>query len=312
MKPLVSVVIPAKNEEKFLPKLLGTLMNQTYDNLEIIVVDDGSTDRTPEIAIEFKKKSRFPIKLVKHEKTKGLTVTRNDGVRNSKGEVIVMFDADNEVNPEYVSKALGTFTENTIGVIPVYKNTKDTFVERCIVSILNKKPLEMPLFWNRKELDKLGYWDESLGFGGDRDMYWRLNEYRKKTGKDILVSNGSILYVHHPHTLKELFRQQQYYGRGLYIFMKKNPNTDNFKTLFRIGFPLFYIGPAAALLGVKFGWLLLLLSLPYILIELKRTINGLRNKEVYALLMFLIDTVKWLGLVVGISDFILKGKKYRE
>jgi len=310
--PLVSVIIPAKNEERFLPGLLNSLMNQTYENIEIILVDDGSTDRTPKIVNDFRSKSRFPIKYVRHEMSKGLTITRNDGIKNSSGDVIVMFDADNEVNNDYIKKGVATFTENTIGIIPIYSNTNDTVVERCIASILNEKPLEMPLFWDKKELEKLGYWDESLGFGGDRDMYKRLVEYRKKNNRDVLVSDNSILYVHHPHTLRELFRQQQYYGRGMYYFLKKNPEPKNFLTLFRIGYPIVFIGPLSLLFGIKYSIVLFAMSLPYILIELKRTLQGLMNEEIYALLMILIDGVKWLGLTIGIIEFLLFGKKYRE
>jgi glycosyltransferase involved in cell wall biosynthesis len=110
--PLVSVVIPAYNEEAALPGCLETLGRQTYPNLEIIIVDDGSTDRSREVARE------FPVRLLEGQHL-GPAAARNRGAREAKGELLVFVDADMQFDPAFVEKltepvrrgeALGTFT----------------------------------------------------------------------------------------------------------------------------------------------------------------------------------------------------------
>ncbi|NIQ14460.1 MAG: glycosyltransferase, partial [Candidatus Dadabacteria bacterium] len=91
--PRVTVVVPVLNEEKFLENCLQSIRSQTYQNWECIVVDDGSTDKSPEIAKNFEKiDSR--IRCVFHEVNFGLAAARNTGVKHAKGQLITFLDAD--------------------------------------------------------------------------------------------------------------------------------------------------------------------------------------------------------------------------
>ena len=105
--PLISVVVPARNEEHNLPRLLDSLINQSYRNIEIIIADDQSTDRTPEIIKEYMAKdSRIrmisidPNKpLIKNGKINALINLMD----NSKGEYVLSTDADTEHHPDSVA-----------------------------------------------------------------------------------------------------------------------------------------------------------------------------------------------------------------
>jgi len=88
-KPKVSVVIPLYNQKEFVGEAIESVLNQSYSNIEIIVVNDGSTDHPSEVLEKYKK----DIKLI-NQKNKGLAAARNTGIKNSSGEYIQLLDAD--------------------------------------------------------------------------------------------------------------------------------------------------------------------------------------------------------------------------
>ena len=95
--PLVSVVIPAYNQAEFLPETLQSVLNQTYQNFEIIVVNDASTDNTTKVMAQFIDPR---ITYIIHKKNQRLSATRNTGIHVSKGEIIFLLDADDLFHPE--------------------------------------------------------------------------------------------------------------------------------------------------------------------------------------------------------------------
>lgn len=95
--PLVSVVIPAYNQAEFLPATIRSVLDQTYQNFEIIVVNDASPDHTDEVMKQF---TDPRIKYIVHEKNQRLSAARNTGMRASQGEIIALLDADDLFHPE--------------------------------------------------------------------------------------------------------------------------------------------------------------------------------------------------------------------
>ncbi|MFT5666009.1 MAG: glycosyltransferase involved in cell wall biosynthesis [Vicingaceae bacterium] len=91
--PLVSVIMPAYNAERFIKKSIESIVNQTYKKWELIVIDDGSTDGTATIVQSFIERDDR-IKLVVNETNKGLIITRNRGLEESKGKYIANLDSD--------------------------------------------------------------------------------------------------------------------------------------------------------------------------------------------------------------------------
>ncbi len=96
--PLVSIIIPVFNAEKYLKKCIESVINQTYQNIEVILIDDGSTDNSPLIYREYARKdNRLKIN---RQKNLGVSAARNNGIRRATGEYIIFIDADDwiEVN----------------------------------------------------------------------------------------------------------------------------------------------------------------------------------------------------------------------
>ena len=99
---LVSIVLPIYNVERYLCRCLESVVNQTYTNLEIILVDDGSPDRCSEICEEWKDKDQR-IKVI-HKENAGLGMARNTGIENATGEYICFFDSDDFVALDTIEK----------------------------------------------------------------------------------------------------------------------------------------------------------------------------------------------------------------
>lgn len=108
---LVSVIVPVYNVEKYLEKCLESIINQTYKNLEIICIDDGSPDNSIDILNRFAEKDNR-IKVIKQE-NKGLGATRNVGINLSKGKYISFIDSDDWIDKHMYEKAVNIFKKNS-------------------------------------------------------------------------------------------------------------------------------------------------------------------------------------------------------
>ena len=116
--PTVSVIIPTYNRAHLIGRAIQSVLNQTYQDFEIIIVDDGSTDDTEEVIKKFQRKDER-IKYVKHEKNKGSSAARNTGIKLARGKYIAFQDSDDEWLPEKLEKQMRVF-ENAperVGVI---------------------------------------------------------------------------------------------------------------------------------------------------------------------------------------------------
>lgn len=100
----VSVIIPAYNVELYLEKCVESILNQTYCNVEVIIIDDGSNDATGEVADRLKNKDDRVVVL--HNQNKGVSASRNDGLQKSTGDYIIFVDADDYLSEDYVDYML--------------------------------------------------------------------------------------------------------------------------------------------------------------------------------------------------------------
>ena len=98
MEELISVIVPIYKVEHYLPKCIDSIIHQTYQNLEIILVDDGSPDNCPEICDEYAKRDKR-IKVV-HQENGGLSAARNSGVEMANGEFLCFVDSDDYIHPK--------------------------------------------------------------------------------------------------------------------------------------------------------------------------------------------------------------------
>ncbi|WP_020408724.1 glycosyltransferase family 2 protein [Hahella ganghwensis] len=109
--PLVSVIVPVYNRLQFLPQLFNTIFSQDYDNYEVIIVDDGSTDGTAEWIEENRLKFSKPIHLIRQENA-GHYDARNNGLDHANGELIAFQDSDDEWTQYHISQLARLFIDN--------------------------------------------------------------------------------------------------------------------------------------------------------------------------------------------------------
>lgn len=112
---LISVVIPVYNVEKYLSECLDSIINQTFSEIEIICINDGSTDKSLEILEEYKKKDKRLIIFT--QKNIGLSGARNTGMRLAKGKYIYFIDSDDMLVPNALEKLFGVSEEDQLDIV---------------------------------------------------------------------------------------------------------------------------------------------------------------------------------------------------
>lgn len=122
-RPLISIIIPIYNSEKYLDRCIESIVNQTYKNLEIILINDGSSDNCPKICDAWAKKDNR-IKVI-HKENEGVSIARNIGINNSKGEYITFIDSDDYIDSKMYEKMLEKL------------NNTDTKLCFCDINIVN-------------------------------------------------------------------------------------------------------------------------------------------------------------------------------
>lgn len=137
--PLISVIVPIYNTAKYLPRCLDSIISQTYKNLEIILIDDGSSDNSGKIADEYAKKDKR-IKI-KHQKNAGQSNARNNGLTIASGDYISFIDSDDIIKSNFIEKLLNTYDDNTsLSVCGInYKRLKNKTSENVYINPLKPK-----------------------------------------------------------------------------------------------------------------------------------------------------------------------------
>jgi len=191
-KPKVSVIIPTYNRAELLPRAIKSVLEQTYQDFEIIVVDDGSTDNTEEVIKEFQEQDKR-IKYIKHDKNKGGSAARNTGIKAARGEYIAFQDSDDEWLPEKLEKQMKVFKNALPEVGVVYtgflriKNGKENYIPSSWVikkegnihdELLRGNFVTTQSIIIRKEcFKKAGMFDEKLPRLQDWELVIRLSKY---------------------------------------------------------------------------------------------------------------------------------------
>ncbi len=182
MKPLVSVIIPTYNRKNFLEEALESVFSQDYRPLEVIVVDDGSTDDTPKLA------TRYPIKYIRGPR-RGPAAARNRGISVSHGEFVAFLDSDDLWRPEKIRRQV-EFFEKKPGAVAV--QTEEIWLrdgKRVNPRKRHQKPdgfffqraLELCLvspsavMLRRRVFAEIGLFDESFPVCEDYELWLRLS-----------------------------------------------------------------------------------------------------------------------------------------
>ena len=164
---LVSIIVPVYNVEKYLRQCIESLINQTYKNIEIILVDDGSTDNSGKICDEYSKKDNR-IKAI-HKKNGGLSDARNYGIENAKGIYICFVDSDDYTDKKYIENLYHAIIENKADISIcnfklIFDNTKEKDCDIIQPTLINEEI-------SNKEAVKLLFNPNSFGNYACNKMY---------------------------------------------------------------------------------------------------------------------------------------------
>lgn len=200
--PKVSVIIPTYNRAEFLRSAIRSVLNQTFQDFEIIVVDDASKDKTQEVVSSF---SDRRIEYIRHEINKGGSAARNTGIRMSEAEYIAFLDDDDEWLPEKLHMQVELMESSPPMVGCIY--TGFSFVDRNNERVLAQRiPSKRGYLFNelangncigtsstpllRKEcFEKVGLFDERLSSNQDYDMWIQISkEYQFECIEKVLVT----------------------------------------------------------------------------------------------------------------------------
>lgn len=185
----ISIIIPLYNKELSISKTIDTVLNQTYTDFELIIVNDGSTDKSFDIV---KKISDSRIRIIDKENG-GVSSARNVGIKESKGDIIALLDADDRWDKDYLETLANMIIEYPNAVMyaqacdKVYKEghkiINNPFLKNKEISIISDYNIyihKIPFVnstnvaLNKKYIETAGLFDETLTHGEDTDMWFRL------------------------------------------------------------------------------------------------------------------------------------------
>jgi len=190
--PLISVIIPVYNRENLIQSAIKSIVDQTYENLEIIIIDDGSTDCTEEKVKQIKDNR---IRYFKNERNMGVSRARNRGIKLSGGEIIALQDSDDQAYPDRLEKQLRLLLSSDIQVGAVYcgmefydsKTGKKIgeslryvdFKENFTQGSYLLTPATNNLIIKKSVFDEVGYFDESMYANVDTELAIRVSKQYK-------------------------------------------------------------------------------------------------------------------------------------
>jgi len=190
--PKVSVIIPTYNRAYLIGRAIQSVLDQSYHDFEIIIIDDGSTDNTEEVVKEFQKKDER-IRYIKHKGNKGYPKALNTGIKAARGEYIAFQDSDDEWLPEKLKKQMEVFKNASSDVGVVYtgflriEKDKKIYIPPSWVThkegnihkeLLKRNFVGTPAAIVKKEcFEKTGMFDEYLPCFQDWELWIRISKY---------------------------------------------------------------------------------------------------------------------------------------
>lgn len=204
-EPLVSVIMAAKNVENYISEAIDSVVNQTYKNWELIVVDDGSNDSTLSIINSYAKNDSR-IKIIRNEKSVGQAIARNTAVKDSSGDFLAILDADDIAMPDrIVEQVLFLGNNPKVSAIGghaeiIDENGKSLGVKRKALNIdairfsllLQNQFIHSTMMIRRDVFDKFGGYDNNFLYAEDYDLWSKIIEKNIILNIDKVVSKFRI------------------------------------------------------------------------------------------------------------------------
>lgn len=230
--PLVSIVVCCYNAASTLEECLRSLGRLGYPNFEVIVVNDGSTDRTGEIA------GRHPFRLITVPNG-GLSRARNLGIDAARGEIVAFIDSDAYADPDWLFYMVCALEEHDASAVggPNLSPAQDGFTAQCVdqapgnptcVLVDNERAEHIPgcnMAFRKDAFRVVGAFDaQHRAAGDDVDLCWRL----LVAGRKIVYHPSAVVWHHRRPTVRGYLRQQQGYGYAEAHLQQRYPGRFNF------------------------------------------------------------------------------------
>ena len=230
--PKVSVIVCAYNGERTVDSCLASLETLNYPNYEVIVVNDGSNDRTKEISERYKY-----VRLI-NQANQGLSAARNVGLRASTGDIIAYTDCDCMVDPDWLMHLVARFLTSDFGAVggPNLPPPDNSMVANCVAVspgapahvLLDDEIAEhIPgcnMAFRREALEAIDGFDPLFRAAGDDvDVCWRLQNKGYKIG----FSAAAVVWHFRRNTVRDYVKQQEGYGKAEALLYFKHPTRFN-------------------------------------------------------------------------------------
>lgn len=247
--PFVSIIVPVYNEEKVVKGSIESLLKLNYANYEIIVVNDGSTDATSEVAQELVgyqdgRYGKVKVSLI-NKPNGGKSRALNAGIKYSKAEIVLCMDGDSQLNEDSLALAVKHFSNPAIGAVAgnvKVLNRKKFFTDlqaleyveglnmarsaQSFLRLVNIIPGPLGLF-RKKAIEQAGFYSPDT-FAEDADMTLKI----LSAGWKIYYEPNAISFTEAPVTLQQLLKQRYRWTRGIIQSIRKhkkammNPTTN--------------------------------------------------------------------------------------
>ena len=233
---LVSIVIPAFNEEKVIKYTIDSIEANNYPNKEIIVVNDGSNDNTKQVALKSAKTTS--IRVIDTNRC-GRANAVNEGIKAARGELILVTDADTYVAENWVKKMTEPFVDPKIGAVggPIYSHDPETFMQKwqqaynlVILDFLKRSmdSVNGMMFisgasgcFRKEAIEKIGYFDTRLRTLATMDLTIRI----RKAGYKVKYVTDTSVKTFEPKKAKTFFKRHDRWFGGLSKITKKHTRT---------------------------------------------------------------------------------------
>ncbi len=229
--PLVSIIAPGKNEGRHIAKLVKSLKEQTYQNFEIIIVDDGSDDATPLICNDLQR-AGYIHKFLRMHQSGGKASAANYAALQASGKYLIHLDADSSLDRDAIEKILLPFyfDRNIKGVggcikvrngyesfcasMQSLEYLKTVMVGRMGTNMLGIYHIISGAFgaFEVETLKQIGYWDIGPGLDGD------ITQKIRKAGYKVWFANDAICMTNVPTSWAKLFKQRKRWSKSLVRF----------------------------------------------------------------------------------------------
>lgn len=228
VRPFISILIPCHNEAVVIKETVENVLTVDYDNYEIIVIDDRSTDNTADVVLELEKTYDNVTALIRDKNAfPGKSAVLNDAVKLAKGEAFLVFDADAKIKPDFIKQLLTKYDDEAVGGVQARKviiNANQNFLTACQY---NEYVMDTHLqigrdavkgavelrgngeLIKRKALEDIGGWNNET-ITDDLDMSTRLHI----KGWDIRFVKDALVYEEGVITFAALLRQRRRWVEG--------------------------------------------------------------------------------------------------